>query len=275
MFISPKIVYVELHKTGCTHIRNLLKQLLGGEFVGKHNQATADLFREGRFFLGSIRDPWEWYTSLWAYGCDSKGAVFHEVTKNKQSIRGLGWKTNPLAATHRMISLISRDPQKWRNTYADVNDASAFRTWLKMMHDPRHFLDIGEGYGALPMSRLAGLLTFRYIKLHCTKEHEQDSLRGISSYPELKEFEQSQCFIDRFIKNEELAHDLIQSLRDFGITVSNGAESEIRSRPKTNTSSRNHGPEYYYDSDSEGLVAERERLIIEKFGYSGPSQRPR
>jgi len=42
---------------------------------------------------------------------------------------------------------------------------------------------------------------------------------------------------------------------------------------KTNTSSRKHGPEYYYDRKSEDLIAEREKLIIEKFGYVAPSLR--
>ena len=48
MFVSDSIVFMELHKTGCTHIRNLLKELVGGEFQGKHNQATPDLLTSGR-----------------------------------------------------------------------------------------------------------------------------------------------------------------------------------------------------------------------------------
>jgi hypothetical protein len=57
LFISEKIVFMELHKTGCTHIRNTLKTILDGDFVGKHNQASSDLFRRERIFLGSVRDP--------------------------------------------------------------------------------------------------------------------------------------------------------------------------------------------------------------------------
>ncbi|PSO70695.1 MAG: hypothetical protein BRC42_09380 [Cyanobacteria bacterium QS_1_48_34] len=94
MFVSEKVVFVELHKTGCIHIRNALKEVLGGEFVGKHNQVSSDLFTKGKIFLGSIRHPWEWYISLWAFGCDNQGGghldvitkeggVFSRVTKSK------------------------------------------------------------------------------------------------------------------------------------------------------------------------------------------------
>ena len=45
---------------------------------------------------------------------------------------------------------------------------------------------------------------------------------------------------------------------------------EIRQRPKTNASSKKHGAQYYYDAATERLVAEREKLIVEKFGYLAP-----
>src|SRR5690349_15515950 len=44
MFVSDRIVFLELQKTGCTHIRNLLKEIVGGRLVMRHNQAPAELF---------------------------------------------------------------------------------------------------------------------------------------------------------------------------------------------------------------------------------------
>src|SRR5688500_14845666 len=80
MFVSDKIVFMELQKTGCTHIRNLLKEIVGGRFVERHIQADPQLFTNGRYFLGSVRDPWDWHISLWAYGCDNKGDFHSNVT---------------------------------------------------------------------------------------------------------------------------------------------------------------------------------------------------
>jgi hypothetical protein len=47
----------------------------------------------------------------------------------------------------------------------------------------------------------------------------------------------------------------------------------MAARPRTNTSSRRRGPEYYYDATTEKLVGDREKLIVEKFGYRAPSER--
>jgi hypothetical protein len=271
MFLSDRFVYLELHKTGCTHIRNILKDLLDGELTGSHNQATPDLFTGEKVFLGSVRDPWVWYTSLWAYGCANKGSVFGNVTRPRESIRRLGWRSNPYEAFLKSRVIRSRDPQAWRDTYSNVNDASGFRKWLRMMHDEKCMADIGEGYGACSVSRVAGLMTFRYLKLFCTKSDEQENLKELSSIEQIGDYENDNCFIDYFIRNETLEADLFRSLEDCGLVLPSKIKSEILSRPRSNTSSKKHGLGYYYDIESENLVSERERLIIEKFGYVAPS----
>lgn len=167
MFVSDRFVFLELHKTGCTHIRSVLQDVLGGGLYGKHNQATASLFDGRKHFLGSVRNPWEWYLSLWAYGCDNKGAVYHNVTRS--SVRGLGLRRSPVSAFLRLFVIYTRSPRKWLETYADINDPEGFREWLRMLHDPRFFVDVREGYSECPINRLAGLMTFRYLKLFCEK----------------------------------------------------------------------------------------------------------
>lgn len=247
MFVSEKIVFIELHKTGCTHILGILKELLDGELIGKHNQASPDLFTEGRVFLGSVRDPWEWYTSLWAYGCDKKGLLYYRLT----------WRSD--------------DRKKWRNTYRDVNDANAFREWLSMIHDPRYANDIGEGYSNCSVNRFCGLMTFRYLNLFCIKLGESEKLNELSSFEKIKDYEGRNCFINHFIRNENLVNDLFLGLENFGQPISNEIKLTAMSKPKTNSSSRKHAPEYYYDIASEQLIAQRERVIIEKFKYQAPS----
>jgi len=142
-----------------------------------------------------------------------------------------------------------------------------------MMHDERYLSAIGEGYSACSVSRIAGLMTFRYLTLFCTKLGEQKNLNQLSTFEQIKSYENHNCFIDHFIRNENLESDLFRGLEDFGAKIPDNIKSEIISRPKTNISSRKRGPEYYYNVESENLVAKRERLIIEKFGYVAPSLR--
>lgn len=250
MFISDKFIYLELHKTGCSHIRKILSILLDGKLTGGHNQASSDLFNANRVFLGSVRDPWEWYTSLWAYGCDKKGGIYWQVTGSE-----------------------SKNPKEWLNTYNHVNDPVAFRAWLHMMHDAKYLPSIGEGYSICPVSRISGLMTFRYLKLFCTKLGEHKNLDQLLTFEQIKKYETDNCFIDYFIRNESLEPELFQVLERFGAKIPSNLKSEIISLPKSNVSSRKHGPRYYYETDTENLVAERERLIIDKFGYVAPSLR--
>jgi hypothetical protein len=276
MFVSDRIVFLELQKTGCTHIRNLLQELVGGELTGKHNQAAPGLFSNDRIFLGSVRDPWDWYISLWAYGCDRKGAVFGNLTQKGLKIKGRGWRTNPYAAFRELLrSSPNRNAEKWQRTYEDVSDAGAFREWLYMMHDKEHLPDVGEGYRQSGLSRVSGLLTYRYMRLFACKEGEPDGLHALSTFDHLVEYERRNCFIGHFIRNENLEPDLLAALKLADVQIPVEAESKVMSRPKTNTSSRKNGPGYYYDAGTEAVVAGRDRLIVEKFGYCAPSSRDR
>ena len=47
----------------------------------------------------------------------------------------------------------------------DADDAGLFRKWLKLLLSAENRFDIGEGYGYSPLSRHAGLLTYRYFRL--------------------------------------------------------------------------------------------------------------
>lgn len=275
MFVSDKVVFVELQKTGCTHIRNLLMELLGGDFVERHNQADPGLFVEGRTFLGSVRDPWDWYVSLWAYSCDSKGDFFDNVTTTGIRLRKRGWRLRPYALlVETLRSRPNWHASQWRRTFRDINDAGAFRDWLYMLNDETYFADVGEGYWRYPLNRFAGLLTYRYMKLFTCKTGELDLLQAVSTPAQLADHETAHGFIDHFIRNEHLEADLLAALQRMPIDLPAAFAARLNAAPRTNTSSKKHGTGYYYDADTEQLVANREQLIIDKFGYVAPRARP-
>ena len=269
MFISRKLIFVELQKTGSTHIQKILTELLDGKLVGKHNQVNKNQFLEGRVFLGSIRDPWEWYISLWAYGCDKKGALFERlIQRDKSSIKFEGMKRNPYDFFINILNL--RGNNKWMDVYRDVNDVAAFREWLSMMHNRRYIDDIGEGYRNCSINRSCGLMTYRYLMLFCNKGDGLEDINKLSKYSKILEYEKDNCFIDFFIRNEKLESDLFFALEKTGEVYSSEVRFKIASMKKTNTSSRKVTIDYY-DDKSENIVKERERLIIEKFKYKAPS----
>ena len=55
--------------------------------------------------------------------------------------------------------------RQWQRTYGDSSDPELFRAWLKLILNRKRRFDVGEGYGFSPLSRQAGLLTYRYFRL--------------------------------------------------------------------------------------------------------------
>ena len=270
MFVSDQIVYLELHKTGCTHIRSVLMDLLGGELIGKHNQIHPDLLGSGKQIWGSVRNPWDWYVSLWSYGCENKGAVFNSVTREKYSLRGLGWRDKPFETLLNFISMRSNNVAAWKSTYSDVNDPIAFREWLSMMNDSHYMGDVGEGYLRSRIGSFSGLMTLRYIRLFCQNIKNNNGVGRILNPEDIVHFDKDNCFVDFFIRNECLESDLLLGMQKLGLVVSEDYANRLRNMPKTNTSSRNRDLNFYYDKASSAIVMERERFIVDKFGYPPP-----
>jgi hypothetical protein len=269
MFISDRLIFLELQKTGCTHIRNLLMTVTDGRIEGKHNKASPHLLSTERFFLGSVRDPWEWYVSLWAYGCDRRGGLF-EVATAGRSFRGHGWMSNPARAARQFTRDLRRRPDEWMSCYTDADDAQAFRRWLRLvLHGP-----LPGGilkYGAPTITRFAGLLTYRYVHLFCRSPFEDRSLSEITSLDELIAYERRACFIDYFIRNESLEEGLIAALRAAGIQLTDSDQERIQAGEKTNTSSRRRPTSYFYTPETVEWVGRSDRLIVEKFRYQAPT----
>ncbi len=86
---------------------------------------------------------------------------------------------------------------------------------------------------------------------------------------DLFQYERDNCYIDAFIRQETLEADFIKAINN----VKPLAESEvfmIQNAGKTNASRRLGAVRDYYDEESIELVQRREKLLIDKFGYSPP-----
>jgi len=277
VFVADRLVYLDLHKTGCTHIRRLLAGVTSGQRIGKHNRITEDLL--GRYVLGSIRNPWDWYVSLWAYGVGGRGAIrARVVTRTDLSYyhrqlpkeMGKNWLTTRealLSAIHDAIKPVAR----WRETYGDAEDVERFRSWLSLLFSPDRRYDLGEGFGLSPLSRHAGLLTYRYLKLYSRAITGLYSDRRLRTCGGVREFNEEHNVLDGVIRMESLEEDFIRAMAQAGYRLTPEQEAAVWSAGghKTNASDRRPAS-YYYDDETVALVASRERLIIETYGYLPP-----
>lgn len=264
MFISDKVVFIELHKTACTHIKKILEAEIGGQSVGVHNPAGEELIASGRRFLGSIRNPWNWYLSLWGYGCDGKGTLYHATTRDRYTFRSSGIFKNPISRMKVLLEERSRHPQEWQRVYADVQDGGCFRAWLQMVCDPDNFSDWGMEFPNSEIKDSCGLLTHRYIHLFCHK------FPWTTAVDNLNEAIEESFYIDHIIRAENLEEELIQALESSKVYLDAQTKTAIASAGKTNTSSKKRKLNHYYDPICRELVAKKEFYIIGKYHYGYP-----
>jgi hypothetical protein len=272
MFVTDKLVYLPLQKTGGTHIVRMMSDLVGGESVGrKHGRLSKEFPLEGRSIVGSIRNPWSWYVSLWAFGCTNSGAIHANTTGHNLARHLSAPRIHSSAWWRELWRALVKPTAEWKRLYADSNDPSLFRSWLKRVFDPWHSRDLGENYANSTLHSFAGLLTYRYTLLFAADVESLFSPDGIRTLQALRDFDRRQNILHLIIRTESLEEDLITVLKSVGHQVDGQAVARVRTAPRTNTS-RHRRTADYYDAETIDLVARREALIVEKYGYSPPSR---
>jgi len=274
MYVHKDFIFLELQKTGGSHILRLLSQLVDGKNHGKHNRLNFE--HNDKFVFGSVRNPWDWYISLWAYGVGGKGAIKNRTT-NRNNIdyynnslpksMGKNWLTvaELFLATYHDIFKPQRD---WLSCYENTNEPELFKKWLYLMLSKDRRYDIGEGYAFAPLSKCAGLMTYRYLRLFTLGDsiYKRDEL---SSLEEITLFDSKNNISSGMVRNEALEDDLIDVLQKAGLTLSDENIAFIKNQTKTNTSKRN-STSFYYDQETIDLVTHKEKFIIDKYKYKPP-----
>lgn len=269
MFKCDELIYIQMQKTGCTHIAALLSGLFDGRMIGKHNAATPAQIATTPYFISSIRNPWDWYVSLWTYGLQGKGALMHRLTRRRLREPLAALFSDPLGGAGALADELSKDTGKWRGAYARDQDGESFRSWLRMIHEPGNRNLLGEGYGSTGIAGFCGFMTYRYLYLCCRNAALLKKRGAVTDPDALAAFERENCYIDFFIKQESLEQNFCEAVEKVR-PLTPEERQRILNSPKTNTSRRKLTTADYYDRETIDLVRNRDRLLIEKFGYQPP-----
>ena len=150
--------------------------LLNALVASKYVNITAYLINlTDKHIIGSIRNPWDWYVSLWAFGCVGKERLYRRLIKEKSSFNHFIWRTGKELLVSKHLPLVTikdsfasqrKLASLWRRVYKDGLDAASFRAWLRLMFDPKRSADIHEVYGNSSLSRFTGFLTYRDLWLY-------------------------------------------------------------------------------------------------------------
>jgi hypothetical protein len=285
MFVSDKLVYLQMQKTASTHIARVLAEVVGGEQHLQHQRLWDD--PEGRLVVASIRDPWSWYVSLWSYGCRQGGGVdgiYYRLTADPPSFGELvsrAWSDArakrhlPTAVVQKVRAEQARQratrTDLWRTAYGDPDDVEVFRRWLRLMFDPERAHELLAPYGRTDLRFAGGFMSFRYFWLLAKDRALMEQPGALGTTEAIAEFDRTLTVHDDMIRIEHLEDELRRVLERAGYEL-DAAQSQLlheRCRQKTNVSPHRSTRDYY-DDESLELVATRERVLVERYGYSVP-----
>jgi hypothetical protein len=270
IYITDRIAYLRLQKTGSSHVLRALKMVCPGRQGEMHGRLPESILHSDRLIAGSVRNPWDWYVSVWAYGCDGKGALYDRLTDSRK-ILGYGYRKSLLTSVSNCLHELWRPRRPWRETYSDSTSPVLFRRWLSAVMDPERSRCLGENYYRSPLSRFAGFYTYRYCRLfHCTVAHLYDG--SVYNHETLLNAEEKLNIIQHMLRLEKLTDGILELLGSAGIKIDRETHEKIMEMNRTNPSSRERNSAFYYDQQTADLVQERDALIVEKYGYRTPME---
>ena len=268
MFVNNHFIYIQMQKTACTHIAKLLSELFDGKMIGKHNSASQSQIAKTPYFISSIRNPWDWYLSMYTHGVLGKGGPYERLTQ-RHILKAI--RLNLVSPRKSYASLyfeLIKDIEKWQGYYQQSFDATSFQAWLTEVLNPQNAPFLGEQYGQGHIAKNVGFMTYRYFYL-CCKNTNQLRQKQTWDYQELVTFDKKNSYIDNFIRQEHLEDSLFKAIKDIP-GFSKERFAKVIKTGRTNESIRAGSLQTYYTDELISLVHRRDRLLIEKFGYSYP-----
>lgn len=272
MLVSEKLVLLPLHKDGVASVRSLFQALVGGE-SRKQPGTAAEIAALGVPVVGVVCNPLTWYLALWRQGCAGKGGLYRRLTDDARWQRVLG-RQQMRQRAEDPESQPAGDvrpglPAEWSAAhavavwYADRNDVTAFREWLRAVLGTRALRRIVEAQPAAGSGfRAGGLMTQEYLGAFVLAP-EDESLSTLK-LDGLQALDQ-RCAITRlFVRAESPATDVAAVLDQLGVTRDAEQDAAIRALTSVATTAEDLS---FFDADSLRLVAQHERLITAKFGY--------
>lgn len=266
MFISDKIIYLQMQKTGSTHVTHILEKCCGGQTLAKHDPLRTPGRYAGRTIISSIRNPWAWYVSLWAFGCAGDGRLRKYLDNLPRSeLRQAAIHRDLASAILFFVRLLTGRPE-WGRLYVDPGSEANFREWLKLILGPEGLRMGLEGYASSSVKKAVGFLTYRFLALTTDYTQWMNQGRKCRSYDEVTVFADEHTIVSHVLRAESLDADLRALLDLIGLEVS--ADEASQWGRHNAAPHRNHTE--YYDEETIMLVATRDRFILDRFGYRWP-----
>ena len=122
------------------------------------------------------------------------------------------------------------------------------------------------------LSDFAGLMTYRYSSLFIEDFFQPNNFKKIRNISDLSNLDSQNNILDFIIHTENLEADLIRVLTESGYPLDQEIKQAIHQHADNRINTSQHEKYvYYHDQETINLIAEKDRLIIEKYGYTSPN----
>jgi len=269
MFISDKICFVEFGKTGCSFIREIFsKKIKDGVLTKIHDPITDELILSDKIKVGSIRNPYDWYISLWSFGClmQKRDPLFSNLTRRKLNPkRIINIKRNYKEKIYFLFDQFKKNINFNKELYSDPYNTENFKNWIKLLFNSKKKNYIGENYSISNTNKFIGYMTFHYLIRFTNKNfHHKLFDKSLISYDDIKKFYVKNNYIDYFIVFEKLNESLVNLFNLIDLNVS---ESDLNEEKPINKSKRLPSIDEYFNAETKDLVKKYDALIFEMHNY--------
>jgi len=237
MIVTDHFIYIHVSRTGGTFLNKLvMEQVPGARMIQYHGQLK-DLPKQFAHLpvIGFVRNPWDWYVSMY---CDYK--------------------------------------RKQQYVFQILSDRGA----LNFRPAVTRFLNLGDG-----SEQSQGLLKQlvrtapRVINAQRPGRKELPGLRSeqFANYPEglgyyswLFElmFRSERAHVIHIGRFEDLRNDALRLLEATGTPITNGIDAYLKEAQPLNASQRPKSYVGRYPPQLEKLVSEKDKSLIDRFGFS-------
>jgi hypothetical protein len=248
-----KYIYLDVYKTGSAHLKYLLPEITEGQQVRlkRHAPLTAGRpysWTGGKLVFATVRNPWDWYTSLWSYACERKGGIwrFFSEALPKSEIRPMF------------------DPQ---------NPVASFEKWLRAVND-KDFMErvIRNNLPESGLAGIVGLYTFRFMRV--TTPYPTVFLKSwlVPGIDAAIRYQRRFHMYKDVLRSESLNSDLKAYVAKHRERCRFRADAEaiidrFAAAPRNTSTRVLPGFRDYYNDATRQLVADKDRLFLELFGY--------
>ena len=248
-----KYIYLDVYKTGSAHLKHLLPEITEGEQVRLRRHAPITAARPygwtgGKLVFVTVRNPWDWYTSLWSYACERKGAIWRFFSE-----------------------ALPRDELK--SMFNTEDPVRSFEKWLRAVNDKDFMQRVIRNN--LPESGLAGIVglyTFRFMRV--TTPYPTVFLKSwlVPSIDAAIRYERWFHMYSEVLRSESLNADLKSFVAKYRQRCRFKPDAEeiidrLAAAPRNASTRVLPSFRDYYTDETRQLVADKDRLFLELFGY--------